>query len=109
MKTLALVLAAALLAAPLAPALAQQDKLERQTPPIAPDRDAAPNQVPQSDEGPGEGSSLSDRLSHSNGVVTPPATGDKGVLAPPPAGSQSTPIIHPPGSDNSQDAPVQPK
>jgi len=109
MKPLALVLAAALLAAPLAPALAQQDKLERQTPPISPDQDATPTPVPQGDEGPGEGSSLSNRLSHSNGVVTPPATGDKGVLVPPPAGAQSTPIIRPPGSTNSQDEPIQPK
>jgi hypothetical protein len=110
MKPLALVLAAALLAAPLAPALAQPDKLERQAPPISPDQDAAPTTpVPQGDEGPGEGSSLSNRLSHSNGVVTPPATGDKGVLVPPPAGAQSTPVIHPPGSTNSPDEPVQPK
>lgn len=108
MKPFALLLFAALLTAPLAPALAQQD-MERQTPPIAPDQGTAPTPAPQGDEGPGEGSSLSNRLSHSHGVVTPPPTGDTGVLTPPPAGSQSTPVIRPPGSNGSEDAPVQPK
>jgi hypothetical protein len=109
MKPFAPLLVAALLAAPLAPAFAQQDKMERQTPPIAPDQGTAPTPVPHGDEGAGEGSSLSNRLSHSNGVVTPPPTGDTGVLAPPPAGADSTPVIHPPGGNGNDDAPVQPK
>lgn len=101
--TMAAMLLAALAAAPLAPALAQQNNAPRQAAPVPPGSDAAP----QSEQGPNSGSSLSDELSRSKGVVQPPATGDSGVLRPPPAGTESTPIIRPPGS--SGNGPVQPK
>jgi hypothetical protein len=102
--TLASLLLVALAAATLAPAVAQQTTPPRQATPVPPDFNGAP----QSDAGPNSGSSLSDRLSRSQGVVQPPATGDKGVLQPPPAGSGSTPIIRPPGTSGG-DEPVQPK
>lgn len=53
------------------------------------------------------GSSASDKLSHSRGVITPPATGDENVMPPPSAGTASTPVIPPPGSNGN--GPVQPK
>jgi len=39
--------------------------------------------------------SLSDHLSGSGGVVTPPPTGDTGVIPPPDAGPNATPVIRP--------------
>jgi hypothetical protein len=102
--TITILLLAALAAAPLAPALAQQSTAPPQATPVPPPATAAP----QSDDGAGEGSSLSDRLSRSKGVVRPPPTGDSGVLPPPPAGAESTPIIRPPGTRGGNED-VQPK
>lgn len=52
---------------------------------------------PQAQPAPGEDSgSLSNHLSGSGGVVTPPPTGDKGGVIPPPdAGPNATPVIPP--------------
>lgn len=87
-----------------APALAQQDNAPRQVTPVPPGSDAAP----QSDQGPSEGSSLSDRLSRSHGVVQPPPTGDSGgVMRPPPPGARSTPVIRPPGTTGGNQAQPQ--
>jgi hypothetical protein len=97
-------LAATLAALPLA-AAAQQDPREQQATPVRPAEPQQAEPAPGSDEG--SGSSLSDRLSRSHGVVQPPATGDRGVLPPPPAGTGSTPIIRPPGAGG--EGPVQPK
>jgi hypothetical protein len=78
-----------------------------QTPPQrAPEQTRpAPN---QDSPAPNSGSSLSNRLSHSHGVIEPPPTGDAGVMSPPDAGTQRTPVIPPPGSSEG-DQNVQPK
>jgi len=57
---------------------------------------------PDSDSG-----SLSNRLSGSGGVVTPPPTGDKGVLPPPDAGPNAMPVIPPHAPNGNGD--TQPK
>jgi hypothetical protein len=102
--TIKLLLLAALAVAPLAPALAQQSDAPPQATPVPPPSTAAPRR----DDGAGEGSSLSDKLSRSHGVVRPPPTGDTGVLPPPPTGAESTPIIRPPGTPGANEQ-VQPK
>lgn len=48
--------------------------------------------------------SLSDHLSGSGGVVTPPPTGDKGVIPPPSAGPNAMPVI-PPSAPNGSSTP----
>src|SRR6185437_15289786 len=101
----ALLLLGALAAAPMAPAHAQPSDPQRQATPVPPD---SPPPAPPRDDGASSGSSLSDRLSRSHGVVEPPPTGDRGLVQPPPAGSQSTPIIRPPGTQGGNEQ-VQPK
>src|SRR5260221_9504220 len=77
------------------------------------------NAQPNKPEPPGSGSStaprtgqpdsLSNKLSHSHGIVQPPSTGDQGVvITPPNPGSQSMPIVRPPGTSGG-DQEVQPK
>jgi hypothetical protein len=51
---------------------------------------------------------LGSELSHSNGVIKPPSTGDQGVIPPPTNGTQSTPVIPPPGTPGGNPN-VQPK
>ena len=58
---------------------------------------------------PDAGGSLSDELSRSGGVITPPQGVDPGMVQPPPdAGTARTPVIPPPGSPGG-DPSVQPK
>lgn len=59
---------------------------------------------PQAQPTPGDNSgSLSNHLSGSGGVVTPPPTGDKGGVIPPPdAGPNATPVIPPNGNGNTE-------
>ena len=47
-------------------------------------------------------------LSRSQGVITPPPTGDQGVVPPPRSGGQSMPVIPPPGTPGGNQN-VQPK
>jgi hypothetical protein len=68
----------------------------------------APSSPPQSpptslplppDQGEGSGSSLSERLSRSQGVIRPPQDVDPAMKAdPPPTGPNSTPVVPPPGA-----------
>ena len=54
----------------------------------------------QTQPAPGDDSdSLSNHLSGSGGVMTPPPTGDKGVIPPPDTGPNAMPVI-PPGNSN---------
>jgi len=50
-------------------------------------------------QGSDDSGSLSNHLSGSGGVVTPPPTGDKGVIPPPDAGPNAMPVI-PPNAPN---------
>ncbi len=107
-----LVLAALLAAIPLAAARAQSVGHDRATP-TSPRESTPEHEVPGDtgkaapDAGAGEGSSLSDSLSRSGGVVTPPHTGDEqGVKTPPPSGRM--PVIPPPGTSGNPRG-VEPK
>ncbi|MDC7786759.1 hypothetical protein PQJ75_08490 [Rhodoplanes sp. TEM] len=53
----------------------------------------------------GAGDSLSGQLSHSRGVVCPPAGTDPGMVEPPPAGG-ALKVIPPPGTPGGEPAPV---
>lgn len=75
----------------------------QQTEPAPPSR--SPQQQPQE----GSGSSLSNQLSRSHGVLKPLPTGDTDVLPPPSAGPGSTPVIPPPGAPGNGSGEVQPK
>jgi hypothetical protein len=69
----------------------------------------APGQVPTDPKSPGPNEPLSDTLSRSQGVVTPPANIDPGIHAPAPEPNpQTTPVIPPPGTPGG-DPNVQPK
>ena len=59
--------------------------------------------APSPDDG-----SLSHRLSHSQGVLHPPPTGDKNTVTPPATGMGRTPVIPPPGTPGGNPQ-VQPK
>lgn len=62
----------------------------------------------QTQPAPGDDSgSLSNHLSGSGGVVTPPPTGDKGVIPPPDAGPNAMPVIPPDNSNGNGN--TQPK
>jgi hypothetical protein len=104
MKTLSLVLAVAISAATTAAAQDRQAPAEKdQRPPtLAP--------LPPS-QGEGSGSSLSDRLSKSGGVIQPPASADSEmkVIPPPDAGSSNMPVVPPPGTPGSTAPDVKPK
>lgn len=78
-------------------------------PPVGPD--APPEQIrPGPPIGaPGTGGTLSEELSRSGGVITPPQNVDPGMVQPPPdGGAATTPVIPPPGSPGG-DPNVQPK
>jgi hypothetical protein len=91
-------LVAALLFA--APALAQSSDQ-----PAPPQPQARPDPAPP-DTGLDSGTSLSNTLSRTGGVITPPDVHDPNVKTPPQAGN--TPVIRPPGTPGgNQD--VQPK
>lgn len=85
----------------VSPALAQAQQAE---PPVQQAMPQAPGENGSATDR--SGSSLSGKLSRSQGVITPPATGDQGVIPTPPVGPGSTPILPPPGTGN---GPVQPK
>lgn len=62
----------------------------------------------QTHPAPGDDSGLlSNHLSGSGGVVTPPPTGDKGVIPPPDAGPNAMPVIPPSNSNGNGN--TQPK
>jgi hypothetical protein len=73
-----------------------------------PEKQQAPQTVPQDPAQQMEGKSLSKTLSDSGGVVRPPPTNDKGVVTPPDTGPKSMPVIPPPGTPGG-DPNVQPK
>ena len=65
-----------------------------------PDKDQRPpTLMPLPDQGEGSGSSLTDRLSKSGGVIKPPADPDPAMKQPtPPTGPNSMPVVPPPGT-----------
>jgi hypothetical protein len=98
MMTRGIALFAALLIA--SPALAQTSN-DLSPPPqaqVRPDVKVVPGKTPDS--------TLSDTLSRSGGVITPPEVGDPNVKAPPSVGD--TPVIPPPGTPGGNQN-VQPK
>jgi hypothetical protein len=69
----------------------------------------SPNQVPTAPDGTPPGTTLSDRLSESNGVLRPPAGIDPQIQTPAPEPNpQTTPVIPPPGTPGG-DRSVEPK
>lgn len=59
----------------------------------------APRAVPQQPGSANPGEPLGDRLSRSQGTITPPSNIDPGMTAPPPpTGARSMPVIPPPGT-----------
>lgn len=78
-------------------------------PPLGPD--APPEQIEPDRPigGPDSGATLSDQLSKSDGVITPPKGVDPGMVQPPPPDAAGTmPIIPPPGSPGG-DPTIRPK
>lgn len=78
-------------------------------PPSSPPR-SPPTSLPlPPDQGEGSGSSMSERLSRSQGVIRPPQDVDPAMKEdPPPTGPNSTPVIPPPGTPGG-DPTVKPK
>lgn len=110
MRTVAsmMLLAAALaLAAGSAAAQSQNPAPQEQARPAP---ESSPPDLSGSSSRPRDGAPkpLDQELFRSEGVITPPATGDQSVVPPPRTGAQSTPVIPPPGTPGgNQD--VQPK
>lgn len=78
-------------------------------PPSSPPR-SPPTSLPlPPDQGEGSGSSLSERLSKSQGVIRPPQDVDPAMKAdPPPTGPNSMPVVPPPGAPGG-DPKVEPR
>ena len=109
MRTLALALSGVLLAG----AAGAQAPEKREAPPTTPPPTVqpAPNQDggPTQDDGEGSGSSMSDHLSKSEGVIRPHREVDPGMKqGTPPTGPNSMPVIPPPGTPGG-DQSVKPK
>ena len=102
-------LALALTGALLAGATAAQTADERPGPPANPPK-SPPTMLPLlPEEGQGSGSSMSDRLSKSHGVIRPPRKIDPAMKREvPPTGPNSMPVIPPPGTQGG-DGSVTPK
>ena len=88
---LGLVFAALIVAGGFTAAAATQDT---QTPQAKP----APMPCEPPASGPKAPSNSTVSGCQSNGVITPPQTGDRSVLPPPDMGTASTPVIPPPGT-----------
>ena len=103
MRTI-LTLSAAMLLAATAASAQRQDRQG------VPEKDQRPpTLMPLPDQGEGSGSSLSDRLSKSGGVIRPPADPDPQMKQPtPPTGPNSMPVLPPPGTPGG-DPTVKPK
>jgi hypothetical protein len=99
------VLAACVALAAFAGAAAAQTLDKREEAPKSP-----PTLMPlPPEQGEGSGSSLSDRLSESGGVIRPPRETDPQMKVPtPPTGPHSMPVIPPPGTPGGEPSP-QPK
>lgn len=92
----AMLIAAAPLASPVSRAQAPDVRPGQQAHPGAGNNRSENRNRSENAPTPGRGSSLSQSLSQSGGVVNPPQTGDHSVIAPPSNGN--TPVIPPPGT-----------
>jgi hypothetical protein len=73
----------------------------------APPQQQPPSQGSSNDE-PRQNNPRGNHLSHSHGVIEPPANGDRNVLPAPNEGSSAMPVIPPPGTPGGNQR-VQPK
>ena len=103
MRTI-LTLSAAMLFACAAASAQQQDRAG-----VPEKGQRPPTLMPLPDQTEGSGSSLTDRLSKSGGVIRPPADPDPAMKQPtPPTGPNSMPVVPPPGTPGG-DPTVKPK